>query len=567
MIAAVAACSGPERTPPENHAPGRGVYVPLEWRTARTVRGHEAHVVERRIACSRCHELTSDSMGAVTPRKCAACHAKEAAFEHGEKEARAKFGSGVSTDCTSCHAFTLEGSGHPAATALAGIPAPTACARCHAAKESDAPQVEVHATSACVTCHRPHENGKPHGGPCLDCHRDVKTGHATAGKTVSEVCTTCHSHQHARASDAVGTCRSCHASEQPIVPETALFPGGHTQCVGCHKPHDFTRKAAAPCESCHENLHVLGASRVPAHERCESCHSPHDVKNAAEACVGCHESVHPDHPKQAGSCIGCHAPHPAGAAAKGIARPCSTCHQLAASDHDFHGGLACPACHVPHDFQLALSNLSLCEGCHPREVAGASTNPGHRACQQCHRGLPHRPTKLEAGCETCHAPVAEMATKGHAQCTQCHEPHGGAFATECKNCHAAEQRTAPAGHQTCTNCHEQHTGKQKAPCAACHAAESESPHGKIAGGCTNCHEPHGPVGVASPPACATCHDASKLPGLHTVAKHQDCKNCHSGHDDPGRAERAPCLGCHMDRKDHFSTASSCTSCHLFGPTH
>jgi hypothetical protein len=129
-----------------------------------------------------------------------------------------------------------------------------------------------------------------------------------------------------------------------------------------------------------------------------------------------------------------------------------------------------------------------------------------------------------------------------------------------------EQRTAPAGHQECTNCHEQHTGQQKVACAGCHSSEAASPHGKVEGGCTTCHRPHGPEGIAAPPACPTCHEVAKLPGLHSVAKHQDCLMCHKGHDDPTAAVRVPCLGCHTDRKDHFPNAPSCASCHLFQPT-
>jgi hypothetical protein len=569
LFAVVAACSSGAPAEAGKPAPGLGVYVPLVWKTDRLVSGHAKHVVEEHMQCAQCHALTGDSMGAVSPMRCAECHAKQGKFLHAHAEAQAKFGSEVSTDCTTCHAFTAGDAEHTGAVALANVLAPTACARCHASQGSDAPQVATHATTACITCHRPHENGAPQVTSCLTCHEGIATNHASTGKTPSEVCTTCHVHQHAPASDAILTCATCHATEKPIIPATATFAGGHTECVGCHRPHDFMSASAVPCRSCHESIHVLAAPLVPAHARCESCHSPHDVRAAGDAvCITCHENVHPDHPKTTNSCIGCHDPHPKAITAA-IARPCSGCHQIATSDHAFHGGVACPACHVPHEFALDLSkrtDLTLCKGCHTKQVTLASTNAGHEKCQDCHQGLPHQPTNVEVPCATCHAAVVAVATKGHSECIQCHEPHGGAFVAQCKDCHSAEQRTAPLGHQACTNCHDQHSGAQKVSCAACHATEAASAHGKIAGGCADCHRPHGPDGIATPPPCATCHDPAKLPGLHSIPKHEECRDCHSGHDAGAEPKRAPCLTCHADKKSHFPDAPSCTSCHLFGPT-
>ncbi len=570
VLAAIAACSSRQPEEVDRGAPGLGVYIPLAWKTDRRVSGHAKHVIEQHIACNRCHQLTGDAVGQVSPLSCSACHAVQGRFEHAKREAQAKFGAGVSTNCVTCHAFTSNGFEDGGANTLANVPPPTACVRCHASKGNDAPQVAAHATTACITCHHPHENGLPQGSPCVLCHEGIKTVHAEAGKTPSEICTTCHAHQHAPASEAIGACVTCHASHQPIIPATALFAGGHTDCVGCHRPHDFAKASVVPCQSCHQSVRVLAAPLVPEHARCQSCHSPHDVKAVGDAvCITCHEKVHPDHPKTNESCISCHNPHPPPAATAQIARPCSGCHQIATSDHAFHGGEPCTTCHVPHEFALDLSkhtSQTLCKGCHAPQVTLASTNAGHLACQGCHEGLPHQPTKVEVPCATCHAAVLAVATKGHTECIGCHEPHGGRFAAECKDCHSAEQRTAPAGHQACTNCHDQHSGVQKAPCAACHVAEATSVHGKIAGGCADCHRPHGPDGIASPPACSTCHDVAKLPGLHSVAKHEECKDCHSGHDDPSRPLRAPCLTCHTDRTEHFPTAPSCTSCHLFGPT-
>lgn len=586
LMALVAACSSDvEAGPPGN--PGKGVYVPLVWKTARTVNNHRVHVAREHVACSRCHEIGRDSMGPVTPDRCADCHEKEAHFDHAKDRAQARFGPQARTDCTTCHAFTVHESvepspsmlppGHPdAGTAAVNldagpgpgtsphVPEPSDCQRCHATQQDDTPAVQVHGTSKCATCHRPHQDVKGSIGPCPECHQKISTGHAIEGKELAQACTTCHSHPHAPASEALSACATCHAKTEPKVPATALFAEGHKECIGCHRPHDFTKETAAPCRSCHEDVHVLGVPRVAAHERCENCHTPHDVRAVGDAvCAKCHQTVHADHPKVAGeSCTGCHDPHPA--SARTVNRPCSTCHQIAASEHGFHAGVACTKCHAPHQFGLTLTDHTPCAGCHQQQTTLTATLTGHGKCEGCHRGLPHRPDRLEAGCDTCHAALAATVRAGHSQCRSCHEPHGGSIVADCKTCHGKEQRTELPGHKACTECHDQHTGSvAQAPCGNCHRNEQASPHGKIADGCTSCHRPHEGV---PPPACTTCHQADRLPGLHAVAKHQECKSCHTAHGQELVSARATCQSCHTDRKAHFPDAASCGGCHLFGPT-
>jgi hypothetical protein len=569
VVAAIAAGCTEADPSVSPRAHGVGVYIGPEWEEARAVSGHQKHVVEQKVACAKCHELTSDSLGAVNPSKCAACHQKESRLEHAVEQARARFGPSAKTDCTTCHAFTLGGtpSGKPPAS-VHHVPGAEDCSRCHLATQGDTPAVTVHGTSECVQCHRPHEDRIPQPGACAECHADIGTTHAARGKTATEVCTTCHEHQHAAASVALSTCTECHAEHEPKVPASALFAGGHEACVGCHRPHDFERKAAVACQSCHAGVHALAASSVPAHNRCSSCHSPHDVRGSAEkACATCHASVHSDHPKRgaAGTCVGCHDPHPAKPGAHGSARDCSACHQTAASDSAFHGGVGCTQCHAPHAFLKDAADRTVCKSCHAEQLAQVAELAGHATCEGCHGGLPHRPARLQAGCQSCHASIHATATAGHRECTSCHEPHGGALGKSCQSCHADEHRTAPAGHRACTNCHEQHSGSPaRGACATCHANEAASTHGKLAGGgCNQCHRAHGPQGVAKPPACATCHDRAKLAGLHGVQRHADCARCHSGHDGASTPQRASCLGCHQDRTQHFPDAPTCASCHLF----
>lgn len=579
-LAVLAACSG--EGPSTSGKPGKGVYVPLVWKTARVVNNHRVHVAKEHVPCAKCHEIGADSMGKVTPDRCAACHEKQAHFEHARDQAQARFGAGARTDCTTCHVFRVEDAGaaeeEPVPIRMAdggfhvpspAVPAAGDCMRCHGAVQGDTPAVQVHGTSECVKCHRPHEDSRQSIGPCTECHGEISTNHATKGKDAGQACATCHAHQHAPAADALTSCTSCHEKNEPKVPATALFEGGHTQCVGCHRPHDFTKATAAPCRSCHAEVHVMGGGRVAAHDRCENCHTPHDVRAVGDAaCSKCHSSVHPDHPKVTGrTCTSCHDPHPQGAHAAPRARACSSCHQLATSNVGFHGGVACEKCHAPHDFGRTLADHRACAGCHQKPVALTATLAGHAKCEGCHRGLPHRPERLEASCSTCHAAMATAARRGHQQCRSCHEPHGGGLVAECKSCHTVEHRTAPSGHQECAKCHDAHTGSAAtAPCGKCHQKEQATPHGRAAGGCTSCHRPHGPSGVASPPACASCHAAAELPGLHAREQHRDCGDCHKGHGEKPAPVRAMCTTCHQDRKNHFPDAPSCGSCHLFGPT-
>jgi len=592
VVAVLAACS--EGGAPTDGRWGQGVYVPEEWSLDRAVTGHRLHVVKNKIACAQCHSLSGEGMGVVTPDRCVACHEKEGRIEHATNEAEAEFGPGTKADCTVCHAFTLDGTDHdrarreaealrmtPDAGAQAFAPgiepyAPGDCKRCHvndsargtpAAGPSNTPLVSVHGTEPCLKCHEPHRDQTPQSAPCTDCHHDISTTHASQGKTVTETCQTCHQHQHAPASDAVGTCVSCHATHEPVVPATALFAGGHTECIGCHRPHDFATNEVVPCRNCHENLNVIGGSRVPAHETCTNCHAPHDVgASPGVACAKCHRDLHPDHPKVAGTgtCQSCHEPHPARVTSNVDAKACSACHQTASSDHAFHDDVACTSCHEPHHFELELASLELCERCHAGRVSEVSHNPGHRACEACHAGLPHHPEALGTGCDRCHAREEGEVVAGHARCTQCHEPHSGAQAAACSTCHAKEHETAPEGHRACTQCHEPHTGSHAVKaCSACHAAEAHSPHGEAAVGCLGCHRPHGPDGVAKPPACTSCHAPTTLPALHAVPQHQTCTRCHSGHGDAEGLERATCLSCHADRQNHFPTAPRCANCHLF----
>ena len=220
-----------------------------------------------------------------------------------------------------------------------------------------------------------------------------------------------------------------------MIPATALFDGGHTECTGCHKPHDFDSKKALGCASCHTQVSLLGGGKIAAHNGCTNCHSPHNVRGTPSgACANCHKNVSPTHPAKGGpgGCVGCHDPHPNVAAGTGGihaasgANDCTSCHKMADSEHAFHKGVACESCHKPHDFKIALGNLTLCGACHANRVTQVAANAAHKACTQCHQGLPHKPEAQQVGCATCHGRVDQMdivrmeAPLGMGWCLDCH---------------------------------------------------------------------------------------------------------------------------------------------------
>ncbi|HVY46440.1 MAG TPA: hypothetical protein VHB21_11200 [Minicystis sp.] len=505
------------------------VTVPSAWAAFRTSEMHNAHLASGKVACKDCHDEARgfESPGAAP---CVKCHEDQVKRGHGGGATAAK-DAAAGASCLGCHPFAPD------------EPAPT-CVGCHALtalnanttasadpdpdpdpparEDGDAPPVAMHVSVDCKRCHAPHGDPAVKDAPCTQCHDEKASHHAN--KDGGNGCRDCHV-GHASAATAASMCTTCH--ETPAGPN----PAGHPSCTTCHKPHEPAASAVAACAGCHGQKPILAADRAPAHQQCVSCHTPHSPGGAASSCKGCHADVHADQHDR-GNCIGCHAPHGRAASSGAIVADCTTCHaKVATNDHGAHAGsLACTDCHQQHEFTP-----------------------------------PERP----AGCARCHAGEAERAATnhGHADCTNCHgaNAHAPATAPTCGSCHAVEASSAPSGHAKCTGCHEPHSGNRHigSTCATCHASEAATPHGKASGGCTTCHRPHGPSGVASPPACASCHDRASLPALHAESGHATCTNCHSGHGAP-RADRATCTGsCHADRRDHQPQAVACTGCHVF----
>src|SRR5690606_4431742 len=76
-----------------DHPYGRGLYVRASWQEARDVVGHRVHVVEQKIACPECHDMTGAEVDQPRPSACASCHAREAQIDHAIEQAREKLGA------------------------------------------------------------------------------------------------------------------------------------------------------------------------------------------------------------------------------------------------------------------------------------------------------------------------------------------------------------------------------------------------------------------------------------------------------------------------------------------
>ncbi len=554
------------------------------------------------LACEACHELVAGKYLPAKSWKCEECHADERTNVH----ATASEDSGA-RECWSCHSFSSPDK------------APIPCRQCHRKPQGDVPAISPHDPNKpdedCGSCHRAHEEPSLVATRCEDCHdREQVTGHTKPDIPITG-CASCHGY-HEKAVTASGRCVNCHRQSRARVATTATFEvsdgKGHAKCVTCHRPHRFLASEVIGCNAeCHEDVFVLAQNKVKEHADCLSCHDNHNVLGSPEkSCVKCHRNKlsvdHPKDPKTGGRCTACHRPH-AGPAAP-LAVPCSQCHQQAKSDASFHQGPdhkgpVCRNCHQPHQFNLGTSKATLCRRCHTSHpFAHAETvkpREGHEDCFRCHgRTVAHEPQGDKVQCGFCHEDKAQVVREGHEDCTRCHEPHSTVQRRPCGECHEAQRRIVAEPHKRCINCHEPHTTAQRASCASCHevpartapqnhknclechephSTEVKTPcrkchqdratgiHANVKGGCLNCHRPHGPKGHASPPACRSCHVASKLPALHQAATHaKNCRKCHQSHGEQPYRHPATCLSCHEDKKEHEPDAESCITCHPFG---
>lgn len=232
-------------------------------------RGH-ASTGDLAIGCAGCHTHTRGEDPLVTEdRSCILCH-------------RAELSGGSGQACRLCHV------GDPEGLTSQGVPVP----------HSNLPWID---------------------GGCVRCHYDVAGPEGTVSMTR---CAGCHVDAGAVVRQALGsdlhpshtemTCSSCHedGEHQILAMSSTVF----LRCADCHPlPHDLALEAeplaVAVCNDCHGAEHsaeqrlILGllpgnGTAMPSEKfmaglTCRSCHrenarQPEGVRNAANACVGCH---------------------------------------------------------------------------------------------------------------------------------------------------------------------------------------------------------------------------------------------------------------------------------------
>ncbi|WP_428266074.1 cytochrome c3 family protein [Haliangium sp.] len=549
--------------------PAPRLEVSARFRDIRQSPGHRDHIEGHGVACADCHDLDPDGLGftALGADLCQRCHPDQRVAVHTSLLAES------STDCLDCHRFSEDRSIRP-----------DHCLRCHDQAQGYVEAIVQHREESCLDCHRVHQEPALVPRPCVDCHERTDTRHVP-GLAGALLCLDCHD-SHDTHNQADQRCARCHRDGPAAIPATALFPG-HDACVGCHAPHDFSRRGArGACERCHQDHPALAADRVDEHRACTSCHDPHDAgAEAARArCLACHAKIESDHvhtgepgrglaaasvqtlrrvldrltgtepgapstgpasgpatasPAPASTdpgraCLACHPAHPVVVGAH--VRDCAECHRAPGSS--FHAPtVTCTACHRPHTF--TVRGLALCAGCHRRQHELTAANEGHATCTDCHRRAAHEPSATPAAC---------------------------------RDCHAEQTQTAPAGHSACADCHDTHSGGLIKTCAGCHPDQHQRGHGRVRArdlrvrgpeSCAACHRPHGPDGVAAPPTCSSCHPASKLRGLHRDPNHDACRDCHRAHEPAPPAERAACGRCHGPLSEHEPGTEVCIGCHPF----
>ena len=348
-------------------------------------------------------------------------------------------------------------------------------------------------------------------------------------------------------------------------------------CTGCHDVRDFTRQAAASCNSCHQDPH-----RGDAGARCDQCHRetgwlevnagtahartrlPDLGVHAALLCQDCHRrSGAQQFHQPVTPCVGCHQTTFAATtnpshASLGFSVRCEDCHQLATwqyalyRQHDAvfaiytgaHAGVwsSCASCHA----NAADYSVFTCTTCHTQP----RTDPRHQ-------GIPGY-TWESTACLTCHP-----------------NGSGGAFTN-----HDAIFPIFSGTHQgqwsACTTCHTNPNDRRVFTCmgGACHPqATIDGTHTGIPGysyvaaQCLSCH-PTGQQGNFTQhdalffpiysgrhqgtwQSCTTCHPTAGQPAVFTCMS----GNCHP----QSQADNQ-----HQGRTGYSYSAAACYSCHPRG---
>ena len=435
--------------------------------------------------------------------------------------------------CRDCHAI-----------ADAGFTSPSVaiCANCHQSQQAQHHPFPLDAgvEVSCLTCHV--FNSKDVGvrfekWSCLTCHREAQ-GTKAAITVHVENCSSCH-RPHEKPFTEAGDCSTCHAL---TVTHGDKGPTLQDTCMSCHPPHTAAAPASRICLDCHTTTKVGVAARVApealwkdGHAGCGACHPTHAFDRAhVKSCGACHEKKQVVAADEHARCTSCHQPHENHARPK----PCESCHARVAKTNTHpktEGGVSCTGCHPVHPTAPDAPTTLACVSCHDKPTFTADVvHAPTTTCEACHAPHTGKPPR-EPLCKSCHEHQVNLVKRntGHAKCDDCHAGLPHAERSEPKPCLTCHEKMKPPqqGHGECASCHESHEGKVFTTCAGCHLTPKSKP----------------------------------LPGLHTVAKHQDCKSCHAPHEpQPGFGPKA-CATCHgrPSMKNHPTPPTQCVGCHLF----
>jgi nitrate/TMAO reductase-like tetraheme cytochrome c subunit len=179
------------------------------WKQIENTAGHLVHVEEQRIACTKCHAVTTHSFAAPS-KVCLSCH--------GEKTV--KMTKMAERYCLDCHNYLAENSPLK--------PTRQTCLDCHQKQA----RAEVHWPSnapmqfQCSQCHKPHEQIAVDVN-CQNCHATIRQSGLHGKLTHSSV-----------------ECKTCHEPHEWKVTERAT-------CVACHQTK-LTHNQGRSCDSCHD---------------------------------------------------------------------------------------------------------------------------------------------------------------------------------------------------------------------------------------------------------------------------------------------------------------------------
>ena len=291
----------------------------------------------------------------------------------------------------------------------------------------------------------------------------------------------------------------------------------------------------------------------------------------AAACATCHKDVHSDHPKQPATAWAATIRIRRQISAKGVqVSACSSCHKFAAvRSRRARRRLRARAATSRTSSSLRSATWRPVQGCHAARVQQVvARTRGTKPVPAATTGLPHRPEPAKVGLQQ--LPSASRRP-GQTRVTLA-APAATNRIPERKPRRvpaviASSNRPRPRGTRSArivTSRTRPTDAKSLRRLPPRGAAKRPRPAQQRLSDLPSCPRPE--RDVASVPACATCHQIQKLPGLHAEPKHRPCATCHSGHEDPAAPKREICVSCHKDRTDHFPQSPRCAGCHLFTKT-